>query len=380
MGNEKAHLTKQKTAKDIPTNRKLFEDLVSSHRIDITLSSLFESIPDFVTPPSLNRVRGMLFGLAIGDALGNTSESLVPSRRREIRDEIRDYLPNRHAGGKNVGLPSDDTQLSFWTLASILEKGRVDLDDLAYRFANNQIFGRGQSVGSFVRNITSGMPWPEAAARSAGNGALMRIAPVLVPHIKNPSPELWVDTALCAAITHNDRASTSSCIAFIGILWSLLNLKKAPNPKWWVDTFVSFAKPLEGDTSYKPRGGFYKDRYEGPLWKFVQDVVPGALDAGEDVFTAGNKWFSGAYLLETVPTVLFILAKHSHEPEEAIIRAVNDTKDNDTIGAIVGAAIGALHGENALPERWRKNLLGRTSIDDDGYIFELLNMLPKFTR
>lgn len=35
--------------------------------------------------------------------------------------------------------------------------------------------------------------------------------------------------------------------------------------------------------------------------------------------------------------------------EEAIIQTVNDTHDNDTIAAIVGAAVGALHGEGALP-------------------------------
>ena len=64
--------------------------------------------------------------------------------------------------------------------------------------------------------------------------------------------------------------------------------------------------------------------------------------------------------------------KHGDNFEEAIIRAVNDTKDNDTIAAIVGAAVGALHGKEAIPERWITNLSGRTSRDDDGRIFELL--------
>ena len=52
--------------------------------------------------------------------------------------------------------------------------------------------------------------------------------------------------------------------------------------------------------------------------------------------------------------------RHANDPEEAILRAVKDTKDNDTIGAIVGAAVGALHGEKRLPERWKLGLLGRT--------------------
>ena len=64
--------------------------------------------------------------------------------------------------------------------------------------------------------------------------------------------------------------------------------------------------------------------------------------------------------------------KHGDNLEEAIVRAVNDTKDNDTVGAIVGAAVGALHGKQNIPNRWTENLLGRTKNDDDGKIFELL--------
>jgi ADP-ribosylglycohydrolase len=74
-----------------------------------------------------------------------------------------------------------------------------------------------------------------------------------------------------------------------------------------------------------------------------------------------------------VPTVLHILARHGHDPEEAIVRAVNDTRDNDTVAAIVGAAVGALHGYSALPERWRAGLLGRTERDDDGRYFQIVD-------
>ena len=70
--------------------------------------------------------------------------------------------------------------------------------------------------------------------------------------------------------------------------------------------------------------------------------------------------------------MLWILARHLHDPEEAIVRAVNDTQDNDTVAAIVGAAVGALHGAAALPARWRMGLLGRTQAADDGRVFRLV--------
>ncbi|MBW1753662.1 MAG: ADP-ribosylglycohydrolase family protein, partial [Deltaproteobacteria bacterium] len=41
-----------------------------------------------------------------------------------------------------------------------------------------------------------------------------------------------------------------------------------------------------------------------------------------------------------IPSVIYILMKHGHQLDEAIIRAVNDTKDNDTVAAIVGATFG----------------------------------------
>jgi ADP-ribosylglycohydrolase len=69
---------------------------------------------------------------------------------------------------------------------------------------------------------------------------------------------------------------------------------------------------------------------------------------------------------------LFMLMRGGCDPEEAIVRAVNDTKDSDTIAAIVGAAVGALHCRAALPERWVRGLKGRIGYSDDGRVFELL--------
>jgi ADP-ribosylglycohydrolase len=366
--------------------RGLFERLVAEGRLAIAPSVLFQSSPPALQGPvTRDRVRGMLLGLAIGDALGNTTESLWPWLRRFCVGEIRSYLPNWRASGRRVGLPSDDTQLAFWTVEQLVEDGQLDADELAQRFVTRPIFGMGRSVRCFRRNIAAGLPWPEAAARSAGNGALMRIAPVLLPHLSRPGPDLWIDAALAAAITHNDPASIAASVTFVGMLWQLLGMKEAPAADWWVDSYVAYAKSVEGSTRYRARRGLMDWRpraaldrpFEGPIWRFVEERLPAALRSGEPTATAARRWKSSAYLLETVSTALFILAKHSADPEEAIVRAVNDTYDNDTIGAIVGAAVGALHGEAALPQRWRENLLGRTSAVDDGRVFELLAAAEK---
>jgi hypothetical protein len=158
----------------------------------------------------------------------------------------------------------------------------------------------------------------------------------------------------------------------MSILVKLITYDGIPEPEWWLETYIAIAKDLENDHSYRSLSPYYKN-YQGTLWQFVSDSVYEAYEQGKSVLDACDYWYSGAYLLETVPSALYILMKHGHDPEEAIVRAVNDTRDNDTVAAIVGAAVGALHGKEALPDRWRKNHSGRTRENDDGHIFKLLS-------
>jgi ADP-ribosyl-[dinitrogen reductase] hydrolase len=354
--------------------RVLLRELIETETIDLPGAHHLQPPPPPL-PQSLDladRIEGMLLGLAIGDALGRPAEGLTPATRRARHGEIRDYLPQERTGWLPVGLPSDDSQLAFWTLEHLLEHGGVEPDRLAEAFATGPIRGIGQSMLKFVVGVQRGQSWVEAAQPSAGNGALMRIAPALMPHVRHPSPALWSDTAVLARLTHDDAASTASCLAFVGVLWSLLRHEAPLEPAWWIDRFITRMGQLEGTASrYRTRTPHLS--HDGPVWAFTKMQVDAALARELSVEDACNHWHSGAYLLETVPSVLYILCRHGNDPEEAIVRAVNDTKDNDTVAAIVGAAVGALHGRRALPARWIEGLSGRTREDDDGRIFELID-------
>jgi hypothetical protein len=100
------------------------QDLVTTGRLNMNWSSeVMERRAPVANRPILkDRIRGMLIGLAIGDSLGNTTEGQLPSDRRERYGEVRDYLPNWYAGNRSVGVPSDDTQLTFWMRASNRER------------------------------------------------------------------------------------------------------------------------------------------------------------------------------------------------------------------------------------------------------------------
>lgn len=353
------------------TNQETLTHLLSTGRVALRPAALLQSSPPSLSPAcTWDRVEGMLLGLAIGDALGNTTESRLPAERKQQHGTIRDYLPNLHAADRPVGVPSDDTQLAFWTLEQLLADGGLIPDHLAQRFCRQQIYGSGRTVRSFIYAYRDeGRPWYAAGQPSAGNGALMRIAPILLPHLRRPSPALWADTVLAAMLTHNDAASNAACAALVRLLWETLSLTAPPPPEWWPETFCSTMKELEGETHYRPRAGI---DYVGPVGRFTRERVQDALQRELSVRDACDSWYSGAYLLETVPSVLHILCRHAADPEEAIIRAVNDTKDNDTVAAIVGAVVGALHGKAGLPHRWVEGLLGRTGPDDDGRVFELI--------
>lgn len=361
--------------------RRRLEQLFSSGQIDLA------DLPPPLSEPAgregghlpAHRVRGILLGTAIGDALGNTSESMTASRRRAQYGEIREYLPNRHLGGVAAGLPSDDTQLSVWTLEALLDAGQPDADSIAAAYRRYPMFGMGQTMRGFLDALGHpsklGDVW-EARQRSAGNGALMRIAGAFLPHAWTLDAGTLDTVALTSALTHDHASSTGACVAFARILGEILwRGNSVPNGFFW-ETYVETARVVEGQQQLHSR--VPGDAYCGPVWQLVADRVPVALRNSRSTVAACNRWYSGAFVLETVPTILFLLERYRDDPEEALVRAVMDTWDNDTVAAIVGAVLGALHGEDAFPARWRDGLLGRTTSNDDGKVQAILGRLRQY--
>ncbi len=331
-------------------------------------------VDDVPTPPgpSNDRLRGMLLGIAIGDALGNTTESLNPSQRRERHGEVRNYLPNQWADDLEVGVPGDETQLAFWTVESLLEHGRLDPEDLIERFSERTIYKGGDAVDRAVEAYRYGASWNEAGEPSAGNGALARVAPTVLPHLPTDGRKLWEDVVFSTIITHKDEMAVVANVGFTGLLFEVFGAGvDEASGEWWVDKFLKYARPVETDREYPSRSPHIS--FQGTLCEMVETHMRRAAEGYISIVDACDSWYSGAYLLETVPSALLVLARCADDPEEALVRAVNDTRASDTIGATVGAAVGALHGAEAFPKRWVDNLTGRTREDDEGHVFELID-------
>jgi len=358
-------------------NKIIFEELFKAGRIKVRWSNLFDTPTDISTAVNLDKIEGMILGAATGDSLGFPTENMKPSERLKTHGEVIDYLP---AGNETRGLPSDDTQFTMWTLEQIIKDGSFNAENVTVSFTNKKVFGLPKTIKEFlISNNKPGKKWYEAASDSANSASMMRVSPLIIPHLKNKTGNLWIDTALCSIITNNDPAAIASCIALVNMILAAMDMDKAPDPVFWLDKFIETLKEFETDSAYKSRCPAYRD-YNGPLSGFLDKAVRDAFNENLSVLEACAKWQSGPYLMETVPCVIYILMKHGDNFENAIVRAVNDTNDNDTIAAIVGSVMGALHGKSAIPERWIKNLSGRTGVSDDGRIFEIIKSVEEFLK
>lgn len=169
----------------------------------------------------------------------------------------------------------------------------------------------------------------------------------------------------------NEAGTRWACAAFVSMLWKLLDMASPLRREWWLDAYLQVAQQLETDSQYTPRGGRFLG-YRGPAWKYVQEAVHWACEQNLPALEARKAWCCGACLLETIPSVLYILIRYAADLEGALIRAANQTQENDTT-AIVGPAVGALHGESAIPQRWINRLSGRIAEHDDRRISQLID-------
>lgn len=129
--------------------------------------------------------------------------------------------------------------MTFWTVERLVNDRGIDLDAIARTMAERSIFGIGSTVLEFRSHIRDGVHWRRAAPRSAGNGALMRIAPALLPHLQCPSRALWRDAALLCRLTHHDAAAVASAVAFVALLWDLMSRECPPDPEWWLESYLT---------------------------------------------------------------------------------------------------------------------------------------------
>ena len=289
--------------------------------------------PNLDAAPVLPRDRyvGCLVGLALGDALGAPLEFLSREQIAATWGEVRDLLGG---GWLNVdpGEYTEDTQLAVALGGSIAAIGHVDPADIARRFVA-WLQGEPTDVGKLTRTALryheQGMSWQEVGprvcqelvGRCAGNGSVMRCAPVGLFHALRLD-QLVRDSALTSALTHAD-----------------------PQPVWGtIAVNLAIAELVAGRSDHLVQR--VVAQIEEP--RVRQTLLQAPKLARKDVR-------SGGYVLETLSAAFWALENHQGF-EDVVVAAINLGDDADTVGAVAGALAGAREGVGAIPERWQKQL------------------------
>jgi len=282
--------------------------------------------PPVGKPGLVGCFRGCLLGLALGDALGAPFEgSRLPANilAGEFDGLIKD----------SPGLLryTDDTEMTLGLVESIVEKGCVDPDDLALRFANNLDPARGYGPGTVATLdlIRSGEHWSRAnrkvlAEGSFGNGAAMRAAPLGLLYAAQK--KLREETFAAASVTHENP------LAKEGALLISMAVSLVVQGKDKTEILQALADTCELDT--------YRAKFN-----CMKDLLEGDPPAEEVKRSLGNSVLAH----ESAPTAIYSFLRYGRDYLETIRFCVSLGGDTDTISAMAGAISGTLLGADGLP-------------------------------
>lgn len=300
---------------------------------------------DAAAASTLDRSRGALLGLAAGDALGTTLEFQHPGHFEPLTDMV---------GGGPFSLKpgewTDDTSMALCLAESLVEKHAFDPRDQMqryvrwYREGHFSVKGYYFDIGNATRTALerfehSGQPFAGSTdPNSAGNGSIMRLAPVPMAFAHDPTEAIRL-AGESSRTTHGALTCVDACRYLAGLLVGAIH-------------GASKEELLAPD--YTPIPGSWNAE---PLCEEVAQVAAGSFLRKEPPEIRGS-----GYVVESLEAALWAFAK-SDSFEEGALLAVNLGDDADTTGAVYGQIAGAYYGASGIPRRWIEKLAMRDEIE-----------------
>ncbi|KQR34249.1 ADP-ribosylglycohydrolase family protein [Curtobacterium sp. Leaf154] len=303
-----------------------------------------------MTNPQIHdRAVGAVLGSAAGDALG---------AGYEFRPAVPEPTPITMTGGGSFGWApgewTDDTSMAVPILRTVARGDPASesaLDGLVAAWAAWSVDA--PDVGIQTRNVLTGLEARtasvaraaarrehESKGRSAGNGSLMRTAPLVLAFLRGDVGEEERLAAAARAIsdlTHYESDAGDACVLWCAAIRHAV---------------------LTGELDLL-RGIDLLDLDRRRLW--VERIVTAEHSQPVD-FTESNGWVVSAL------QAAYAAVKHSSSLEDALIRAVRTGNDTDTVAAIAGGLAGALYGASSLPAEWRELLHGWPNLRADDIV------------
>jgi ADP-ribosyl-[dinitrogen reductase] hydrolase len=290
----------------------------------------------------IDRQRGALIGLAVGDALGAAVEFMAPGTFAPVTG-YRNGGPHRLEAGEWT----DDTSMALALADSIASVG-WEPNDQASRYVswmkqgkysvNGRCFDIGITTSAALHRFLEGKDAFRSggtAESASGNGSIMRLAPVpiryadLYPSRIEELSRLAEESSLP---THASGQCVSAC-RYLALVLAALIRGEDRN-----EVLSSNWKPLRELNEIKP------------LHSLIHEVAHGSFRAKQPLAIEGSGW-----VVKSLEAALW--AFHDAETfEEAVLRAVNLGDDADTTGAVCGQLAGAYWGESGISEPLRAGL------------------------
>ena len=316
-----------------------------------------------------DRIRGMVIGGGVGDAMGMPVETWSPEKiATAFPDGIKDFkTPKDHKWfdpeKTPAGSTTDDTQLTVATMKGIIRghqeallEDKPDFYDyymhgisLAHCNAFKETTaGWGNTTREAVRRLCNGVSWKDSGKtddphRGTGNGVPMKCAP-LAALINSPiKDKLSLFCIDYSAMTHYTKMSAMSCITHTNAVAFCLALSPSRisqvfNPMvfllGWPEDYRQDLNETDGDMTFVDRMGF--------LSAVSNQLVNMEQKELLEVFGDGS-----CHIMESVPLAYAYFMKDplSFQNLERVILAGGDT---DTNAKMVGEMMGALHGLEAI--------------------------------
>lgn len=304
-------------------------------KVEVRLAELRDSVKDAPLPNMVERFEGAMLGLAVADCLGSTTEFMP---REDIRFEFGMNVDLVGGGAFNwkPGEPTDDTQMALAMARSIVKQGGFDQVDVSKNFVGwydqkpKDIGGLTRQTLGFIKHgvepeVAGFTPWAFGGFDNAGNGSVMRAAPVALLTAFMDDDQLVKTAHASSAMTHADPRCTWGTAAMCKGMQLVLAGASDVTAKvaaWLEDKNPSLATALKDVPKLKP----------------------------EDVKTTG-------FVVDTVQAAFYALERFDNYVDAAAFLA-NHGEDTDTAGATGGMLLGAKFGVKAIPEAWSSKVIG----------------------
>ena len=282
----------------------------------------------------IERYRGCLLGLAVGDALGTTLEFKAPGSFDPIEDMM--------GGGPFALRPgewTDDTSMALSLAESLIERRGFDpIDQLErycrwYRQGHLSSNGRCFDIGNTVRQALHRFERTRAPycgstdPQAAGNGSIMRLAPVPLFYARRPR-EAAERAADSSRTTHGAPEAVDACRYLAALL---------------IGAVSGVAKEVLLADRFTPVPGVWD---QAPLAPRIAEIASGSFKRREPPEIRGT-----GYVVASLEAALWALHR-STSFRDGVLLAVNLGDDADTTGAVYGQLAGAYYGEQGIPEEW----------------------------